>query len=84
MGWTSTTERLDSAYGWLPWPDSLPPTPLTLLSQPCNPPKSTFMKDHVALVLLPEDASQELCCSLAEMIKNAQVWLHAPLQQWMI
>ena len=78
--WNLTTERLDSAYGWLPWPDTLPPAPLNLLSDPCKPTENISLKGHVALALLPDEWLVQPLCSLAEIVKNAQVGHYACLQ----
>lgn len=68
--WSLTTERLDSAYGWLPWPDSLPPTPLGLLADPCQ---NASLEGQIALTVLPDDWTDSGPCTLAEVVKHAQV-----------
>lgn len=78
--WNLTTERLDSAYGWLPWPDTLPPAPLTLLSDPCQPPENKSLEGQVALALLPDAWSDSPECSLAEIVRNAQVGYYTCIQ----
>ncbi|KAL3136583.1 hypothetical protein ABBQ38_005829 [Trebouxia sp. C0009 RCD-2024] len=60
-----TTERLDSAYGWLPWPDTLPSAQLSLLEDPCTP-LNVSADGRVLLALLPDE------CSAAEIVRNAQ------------
>ena len=64
--WNLTTERLDSAYGWLPWPETLPPAQLGLLEDPCTP-LNISAAGQVLLALLPNE------CSAAEIVRNAQV-----------
>lgn len=74
--WTMTTGRLDSDYGWLPWPDELAPAPLTLLPDPCQLTHSQTdtqtMPGHIALALLPDTWSGGDNCSLAQIVRNAQ------------
>ncbi len=79
--WHLTTERTDSAYGWLPWPDTLPTTPLGLLSDPCQTPPGANLaganlEGQLALALLPDDWHALGSCSLTEIVRRAQVcWL---------
>ena len=79
--WNLITERLDSAYGWLPWPDTLPTTPLGLLSDPCQTPlganlPGANLEGQLALALLPDDWHALTSCSLTEIVRRAQVcWL---------
>ena len=70
--WSLSTERLDSAYGWLPWPDTLPPAPLGLLPDPCQPLEGTPLDGRIALVLLSDDW-HEKPCSAAQIVRSAQV-----------
>ena len=70
--WSLSTERLDSAYGWLPWPDTLPPAPVGLLPDPCQPLKGTPLDGCIALVLLSDDW-HEKPCSAAQIVRSAQV-----------
>lgn len=75
--WNLTTERLDSAYGWLPWPDTLPSAPLGLLADPCQtPPGANFqganLEGQLALALLPDDWHPWGSCSLAGVVRHAQ------------
>ena len=76
--WNLTTERLDSAYGWLPWPDTLPTGPLALLADPCQTPPAANvpganLEGQLALALLPDDWHPLGSCSLAEIVWHAQV-----------
>ncbi len=73
--WNITTERLDSAYGWLPWPDTLPLSHLGLLAHPCANPQNLTLEGEVALALLPDDWTESQPCSLAEIVRNAQVMM---------
>lgn len=82
--WNLTTERLDSTYGWLPWPDTLPATPLGLLADPCQTPPGANLpvanlEGQLALAILPDDWHALGTCSLAEVVRLAQVcWLGWP------
>ena len=76
--WNLTTERLDSAYGWLPWPDTLPTGPLALLADPCQTPPAADvpganLEGQLALAVLPDDWHPLGSCSLAEIVWHAQV-----------
>ena len=72
-------ERLDSVYGWLPWPEMVfqGPVPLQLFGcSPENLPCQGDVSGAVALVLLEQPASKNGAgdgCSFAAMISNAQV-----------
>ncbi|KAL0025389.1 hypothetical protein WJX79_003257 [Trebouxia sp. C0005] len=80
--WNLTTERFDSAYGWLPWPDTLPTSPLGLLADPCqDPPGANLpganlpganLEGQLALALLPDDWHPLGSCPLAEVVRFAQ------------
>lgn len=70
-----TTERLDSSYGWLPWPDTLTSAPLTLLLDPCTPFNNTSLEGQVALALLPKEWPAKEHCSLAQIVRTAEARL---------
>ena len=86
--WNLTTERLDSAYGWLPWPDTLPTGPLGLLADPCQTPPGANLpganlEGELALALLPDDWHTLGSCSLAEVVRLAQVcWQKYVHTEW--
>ncbi|KAK9816886.1 hypothetical protein WJX72_006713 [[Myrmecia] bisecta] len=70
--WSLTSERLDPAYEWLPWPASPEPHPLVYIGDACSDLHPWDLSGTVALIVPKPGGQADLQCSYAELIANAQ------------
>jgi hypothetical protein len=72
QGFSLVTSRLDSYYGWLPWPTANEPAGLAYLPDLCQP-ALTSLQGSWVLVGNASREGLEGSCTYTTIIRNAEV-----------